>query len=98
MKQSFVNRRQFLHWGGAGLSALLVAACANSISSTQTTNASPVRVEVLPTATATTAAQPSPTAVTALFDGITYGITDEGFPYLGDPNAPLTMIDYSDFL
>jgi hypothetical protein len=39
-------------------------------------------------------AESAPTAAVALYDGI----TDEGFPFLGDPNAPLTIINYSDFL
>ena len=34
----------------------------------------------------------------APFNGITHGITSEGFPYLGDPNASITLTDYSDFL
>lgn len=50
-----------------------------------------------PTATATTAAEPTAeTAVAAT--GVISGRTDEGAFFLGDPNAPITHIDYSDFL
>jgi hypothetical protein len=53
----------------------------------------------LPTATAIlpTEALP-PTEAVALFNGIPQGYTDDGFPYLGDPAAPVTLTDYSDFL
>jgi hypothetical protein len=33
-----------------------------------------------------------------LFDGIPQGQTIDGFPYLGSPDAPVTLVDYSDFL
>jgi protein-disulfide isomerase len=32
------------------------------------------------------------------FNGIPVGFTDAGFPFMGDPNAPVTMVEYSDFL
>ncbi|HLB48458.1 MAG TPA: hypothetical protein VJL59_15740 [Anaerolineales bacterium] len=34
----------------------------------------------------------------ALYNGLSQGYTAEGFPFLGDPAAPGTLIDYSDFL
>jgi hypothetical protein len=46
-----------------------------------------------PTLTATGAA---PTA--ALFKGIVQGVTSEGYLYLGNPSATVTLYDYSDFL
>jgi hypothetical protein len=72
----------------------------------------PAPIEASPTAPAApTPAAPSTTEAAApptdeapapaeavLFNGIPQGITDEGFPYLGDPRAPVTLIDYSDFL
>jgi len=32
------------------------------------------------------------------YEGIQVGFTDEGYPYLGDPNAPVILEEYSDFL
>ena len=44
------------------------------------------------------AAPPEPTAAVVVEVGVTSGRTDEGAFFLGDPNAPITHIDYSDFL
>ena len=33
-----------------------------------------------------------------LYDGVTAGFTDEGLPYIGEPNAPVTLVEYSDYL
>ncbi len=53
----------------------------------------------LPTTTAILPTEAMPPAESvALFNGIQQGYTDNGFPYLGDPAAPVTLIDYSDFL
>ena len=38
------------------------------------------------------------TAAARLFNGIQQGFTETGFPYLGSSEAPMTLIDYSDFL
>jgi protein-disulfide isomerase len=61
-----------------------------------------------PTATATTApptptattAPPTPTATAAasLHRGIPQGVTADGVPLLGSADAPVLLIDYSDFL
>ena len=40
----------------------------------------------------------APTESAPLFDSIPTGVTDNGFPYLGSAEAPVTLIDYSDFL
>ncbi len=62
--------------------------------------ASPVaEATSLPTATAILPTETlPPTEAVALFNGLPQGYTDDGFPYLGDPAAPVTLIDYSDFL
>lgn len=43
---------------------------------------------------------PLPTEAPAvvLFKGIPHGTTEDGFPYLGEADAELTLVDYSDFL
>ena len=45
-----------------------------------------------------TAAPPEPTATVVAEAGVVSGRTEEGAFFLGDPNAPITHIDYSDFL
>jgi len=55
----------------------------------------------LPAGTETTGVAEEPESVAEdvpLFDGISHGYTADGFPFLGDANAPVTLIDYSDFL
>lgn len=56
-----------------------------------------------PTSAATDApALPSPTAPAVpalpLYNGIPHGVTPDGFYFLGNPAAPVTLTDYSDFL
>lgn len=46
----------------------------------------------------TTPPETTPTESAPLFDGISVGVTNDGFPYLGSADAPVTLIDYSDFL
>jgi len=40
----------------------------------------------------------SATAQSATFDGIPVGFTDEGHPYIGNADAPVTLEEWSDFL
>jgi ABC-type Fe3+-hydroxamate transport system substrate-binding protein len=52
---------------------------------------------------ATVAASPTPvlkvlSIAASQYQGLPQGITTDGFPFLGQPDAPLTLIDYSDFL
>lgn len=58
----------------------------------------PLPTETLPLAPLPTDTSPPATEAVALFNGIQQGYTADGFPYLGDPAAPVTLIDYSDFL
>jgi protein-disulfide isomerase len=39
----------------------------------------------------------APPVVTGEWDGMKVGFTAEGYPFRGDPEAPITMIEYSDF-
>lgn len=48
--------------------------------------------------TAVSTATTLPTATAPTQPVITAGRTDDGAYFRGDPNAPITMIDYSDFL
>ncbi len=51
-----------------------------------------------PAAPATGTPVASQTPLAMLFHGIPHGMTEDGFPYLGNADAGLTLIDYSDFL
>ncbi len=87
-----------------GLFVLLVASCGQGSPSPTPSAPTPE-----PIATATTAAAPSPSADTGAthytlakeqdsnIPGVPAGVTDEGVPYRGDPNAPVTIEEYSDF-
>lgn len=106
MQQMIVSRRRLLQLSGVGIGAATLAACATPTQPVPTSNEPAAVVETLPTAAPTVAAtetpavvvESAPTDAVALYDGLTHGLTAEGFPYLGNPDAPLTLIDYSDFL
>lgn len=52
-----------------------------------------------PTAAAATELPPTEApAAEALYMGLPHGVTPEGFFYLGQVDAPVTVYDYSDFL
>jgi hypothetical protein len=54
-----------------------------------------------PTATAT---RPAPSATvarptsTVVAGGVPVGFTEDGAPYRGDPNAPVTLLEFSEYL
>jgi hypothetical protein len=66
------------------------------------TDAPPSPEPSIVAAPATAAATEPPPAFGTLlatqYEGIPQGVTPDGFPFLGQPDAPLTLIDYSDFL
>ena len=62
--------------------------------STQTSPAPATAESTADAAQPTTDVAPTP----AEYNGIPQGVTDEGFYRLGDAAAPVTLIDYSDFL
>ncbi|NJM41141.1 MAG: hypothetical protein HC853_10415 [Anaerolineae bacterium] len=87
--------------------ALSLSACATAQSpqptavvevpkpATTTQRLQPTAVVEAPKPAATAAEQSKPIL---LYKDIEQGTTPEGLPYLGSANAPLTLIDYSDFL
>ncbi len=105
MKPTIMSRRRLLQLSSMGFSTMTLAACVGATQPASLNNAPASAATNVPTATSallpiSAELQPMPTATAAmaLFNGIPHGITAEGFPYLGNPDAPITMIDYSDFL
>ena len=84
----------------AGIAALLVlAACGPIQAPSDAVEAEPAVTELAPTEEAAEAAAPAePLPLpTETYNGIPVGFTPEGFPFRGDPNAPVTMLEYSDY-
>ena len=84
-----LTRRTLLQRAGgmAGLAGVTLLMACGSSKANSAGNAAP------PLATVEPATAPLPP-----FNGIPQGRTPEGFPTLGEANAPVTLIDYSDFL
>ncbi len=74
------------------LAGLLVGGCAPISGSKE--------IVATPSIAITTSTEPAaPVAQLPADDaGVSYGRTDEGAFFLGSPDAPVTIIDYSDFL
>jgi hypothetical protein len=74
------------------------ATASNSAPATAAVSTQPTQARAAsataPAAPATVAAEP--TAASA--SGISEGVTAEGYHYLGRPDAPVTLVMYSDFL
>ena len=71
--------------------SLLAASCAAE---------TPVATTEAPTTTTVveeTTTTPVPTTTLAAADEI-YGFTEDGYPRLGDPDAPVTLVEFSDYL
>lgn len=77
------------------LSIFVLAACAVPVAPEPTATATPPPTRV-PTSTPTTA-QSEPTT-NRYFPDLARGRTTEGYHYLGNPDAPVTIMVYSDFL
>ena len=105
------NRRMFRGW--AGLALVLLAACGSQpipASPAPTAAAPPPRAPAAPTAAAVNAptAVPSQVPAAAPTTGLAQpenpaaaipdGLTPEGYHMLGRPDAPVTLVMYSDFL
>jgi hypothetical protein len=65
-----------------------------AVTSTPATEAIPTQTK----STETPAASPTATPPVVATAAVTYGRTDEGAYFHGAPDAPVTLIDYSDFL
>ena len=90
-----MNLKRFLTLGLL-MVALIVAACApqatpTPVPPTEKPAPTPVPTEARP--------EPSPTAEKpAVGEGeVPMGFTEEGAPYRGNPNAPVTLLEYSDY-
>jgi hypothetical protein len=88
-----VNFKRFLHLGLLVV-ALIVAACSPKATPTPEPTATPV----LPTDT------PAPPATTEVIvpsigEGgeVEMGFTEDGLPYRGNPDAPVTLVEHSEF-
>ncbi len=40
----------------------------------------------------------APTEAEGTYQGLPVGFTDDGYPYLGDPDAPVSLVEFSDYL
>lgn len=77
-------------------SAVPSAAIATTIAPATTTVAP--NPSALPTAPTAASPAVAATMTLPLFNGIPQGRTTDGFPFLGNPDVAVTVIDYSDFL
>jgi len=75
------------------------AACTSSAAlPSATESSSPVVAQASsPAATTVATAMPVATAPAAL-DGVPVGFTEEGYPYQGAADAPVTLVEYTDYL
>ncbi|MDH5372299.1 MAG: DsbA family protein, partial [Acidimicrobiia bacterium] len=85
--------------------ALAGSSCADNGTGTATTAAPTTTIDCVaagtcsdgpdgPRATTTTA----PAEVQGTYNGLPVGFTDDGYPYLGDPEAPVSLVEFSDYL
>jgi protein-disulfide isomerase len=94
--------------GALILSLMLVAACttpalpaapAGSVpeATAETTSDAAGATAATDNGTDTSAPPVAPPVASGEWEGMQVGFTAEGYPFRGDPNAPVTMIEYSDF-
>ncbi|MFQ5814555.1 MAG: hypothetical protein ACE5I2_15355 [Anaerolineae bacterium] len=85
-----MNTKRFLYLGLL-IAALIVAAC--SPQATPEPTATPLPPTDTPKPTATTAV-----LIPSISDGeVAMGLTEDGAPYRGNPDAPVTLLEYADF-
>jgi len=82
---------KYLFYLGLLIAALIVAAC-----SPQATP-EPTAIPLPPTDTPAPAATTAALGPTGRGGEVSMGFTEEGSPYRGNPDAPVTLLEYSDF-
>lgn len=81
-----MDSKRLVHLGLL-FAAVALAGCSSA--------ATPVPTATMPPLTATTAAAPTTVPSTA---EVPMGFTEDGAPYRGDPTAPVTLVEHSEFL
>jgi len=87
-----MNLRRFLCLGLL-IAAVIVSACSPQATAEPTATSAPTATDT-PAPTATTEALIPPISGSG---EVPMGFTEEGAPYRGDPNAPVTLLEYSEF-
>ena len=89
-----MNPKRFLTLGLL-ITALIMAACGPKATPEPMATSEPTATPLPPTE------PPAPTATTeepAVSEGeVPMGFTEEGAPYRGNPNAPVTLVEHSEF-
>jgi protein-disulfide isomerase len=87
-------------WLVAIVVLLLMAGCAPVPAAEEVSQATDAVATEAPAAEAPADAAPTAEPLpipTETYNGMPVGFTAEGFPFRGDPNAPVTMVEYSDY-
>lgn len=83
-------KRRHLPYLGLLVAVLIAAGCSSPATPGPTTLPA---TDTPPPAATTSAVTPAP-----IEGEVPMGFTEDGAPYRGDPNAPVTLLEYSDFL
>jgi hypothetical protein len=86
-----MNLRRFLYLGLL-FAALIVASCAPAPALEPTAEPTPLPPTDTPAPTATSVPTPATSG-----GEVPLGFTAEGSPYRGNPNAPVTLLEHSEF-
>ena len=82
-------------WLGLLIAALIVTACGPKATPAPTASPNPTAKPLSPTAAVVpTATKSAPTVSEA---GVPMGFTEDGLPYHGNPDAPVTLVEHSEF-
>jgi len=79
------------------LGLLLLAACGAATPTPLGPPTSVPRTEVVPTVGAAPYTVPEVTIQGQRTDGVSYGLTADGYYFKGDPNAPVVLYEFSDY-